>query len=139
MRVSGNTKKDPNKWNDIDNFRSITLLKAGLLAKRFVFVIGKAQTRAAVPDRSVYDNLLLMRYIIVRVVKGLRGDGALIHIDQRKAFDMVKHCYLKAVLIASGFSPVFRGWNTALYSGIHSVARINGHVSKRFSIKRSVH
>ena len=40
--------------------------------------------------------------------------------------------------MAAGFGPVFRGWIAALYKGIRSVVRVNGHLSKPFIISRSV-
>jgi hypothetical protein len=79
-----------------------------------------------------------MRYIVERVGNKPGFGGALINLDQSKAFDRVDHRYLAAVLKAAGFGPVFRGWIASMYSGICSVAKINGHLSEPFRITRSV-
>ena len=140
-------RKDPNKGDHIDNFRPVTLLNtdykilAKVLAKRLALVVGRlvgdAQT-CAIPNRSIHDNLHLTRYIIERVGKEPGMGGALINLDQSKAFDRVDHQYLAAVLRAAGFGPVFRGWIAAMYSNICSVVKVNGHLSESFSIARSV-
>ena len=62
--------------------------------------------------------------------------GALVNLDQSKAFDRVDHQYLAAVLNAVGFGPVFRGWIAAMYSNICSVVKVNGHLSELFGIAR---
>lgn len=55
------------------------------------------------------DNLHLMRYLIDKLLKGRRMDGALFNLDQSIAFDRANHCFLEADMRAVvGFGPVFR-------------------------------
>ncbi len=84
----------------MDNFRPITLrntdfkMLANVLAKRLARVVGSvvgdSQT-CAIPGRSI-DNLHLVRYIVERVGNKKPGfGGALINLNQSKAFDRVDH------------------------------------------------
>ncbi|GAB1597330.1 hypothetical protein Ahia01_000009400 [Argonauta hians] len=140
-------RKDPDKGDAVENFRPITLLNADfkilarVLAKRLALVvsglIGRAQT-CAIPGRSIHDNLHLTRYIFDRVASESGLGGALINLDQSKAFDRVDHQYLAAVLRAAGLGPVFRGWVTKMYSNVSSVVMVNGYCSEPFPISRSV-
>ena len=79
-----------------------------------------------------------MRYLVERVGSRFGFGGALVNLDQSKAFDRVDDRYLAAVLRAAGFGPVFRGWIATIYSGICSVVKLNGHFSEPFTIARSV-
>ena len=54
--------------------------------------------------RSIQDNLHLAR----KILKGIKGEAALINLDQSKAFDRVDHQFMAAVLETAGFDPEFR-------------------------------
>ncbi|XP_052826870.1 uncharacterized protein LOC128248756 [Octopus bimaculoides] len=81
-----------------------------------------------------------MQYISCRERAGTKaGFGvALISLDQSKALDRVDHSYLEAVLNAGSFVPVFRDWIAAMHSDTCSVVKVNGHLSKVFSIACSI-
>lgn len=103
-----------------------------MLAKRLALIVSslvrKAQT-SVIPNRSI---LYLMRYIIEKAGTKAGVGGALINLDQPKAFDWVEHRYLAAVLKTTGFRPVSRGWIAAMHSYTGLVVKI----SAPFSITR---
>lgn len=78
-------------------------------------LIGDVQTDT-IPNRSIHDNLHLIRYFIERVGKEPGMSVVLINLDQSKAFNRVNHQYLEAVLALASFGLNFRGWITAMYS-----------------------
>ena len=57
-------------------------------------------------------------------------------LDQEKAFDRVSHTYLLNLLKEYGFR--FQNWIRILYSDIYSAVLVNGSVSDKFKITRSV-
>lgn len=91
-------------------------------------LIGQAQSRTIL-NRSIHDNLHLMRYIIQRIRTKAGFGGALVNLYQSKAFNKVNQRYLEAVLKAAGFGSVFSGWVTAMHSDTCSVAKVKGHLS----------
>lgn len=76
-------RKNTKKEHLMDNFRPVTVLNAESkvlverLAKRLALVIGEGQ-QCAITNRSIFDNLHLMRYIVYRVDSGHDTDGSLI-------------------------------------------------------------
>lgn len=50
----------------------------------------------------------------------------------------VDHQYLEIVHAVAGFSLIFRGWTTAIYSDIYSMAKLNGHLWELFNMACSV-
>lgn len=83
-----------------------------MLAKRLARVaerlVGEAHTRP-IFGRMIQDNLHLIRYTIDRIGKKHRMAGALVHLDQSKAFDRFDHYYFGAFLKATSFNSDFRG------------------------------
>ena len=63
---------------------------------------------------------------------------AIINLDQAKAFDRVSHNFLFDCTKAYGFGPSFLKWVKLLYTDIFSSVLVNGHISKPFSVSRSV-
>ena len=108
-------KGDRHVWEDLDDYRPITLLNtelnilARVLANRLQLVIsdliGPEQT-FAVKERSIQDNLHLIR----EVLEGIKDDteAALHSLDQSKAFDRDDHRFLATVFETAGFEPEFR-------------------------------
>ena len=129
----------------LDDYRPITLLNtelkilARVLANRLQRVIsnliGPEQT-FAVKGKSIQDNLHLIR----EVLEGIEDDteGALISLDQSKAFDRVDHRFLATVLETSGFKPEFCRWISMMYHNPQAVVQVNGRRSRVFAIERSV-
>jgi hypothetical protein len=65
-------------------------------------------------------------------------EGAIISIDQEKAFDRVEWGYLDMCLKKYGFLKNFREWITILYKKAQSSILTNGFMSAYFKISRSV-
>jgi hypothetical protein len=64
--------------------------------------------------------------------------GAMVLIDQEKAFDRIEHNYIEMVLEKFGFGEKFRKWTEILYNRITSRVQVNGAVTDKFEIQRSV-
>ncbi|KAK3562687.1 hypothetical protein QTP86_005311 [Hemibagrus guttatus] len=97
----------------LKNWHPISLLctDCKLLSKALASRLTKVMDRLihqdqtyCVPDRSIFDNVYLVRDILdVSRLLGLKT--GLIFLDQEKAFDRVEHEYLWKVLEAFGFNP----------------------------------
>ena len=97
-------------WEDLDDYRPITLLNtmlkilARVSTNRLQLVIsdliGPGQNYA-VKGRLIQDNLHLIR----EVLEGIEDDSesTLLSLDQFKAFDRVDHQFLVTVLETAGF------------------------------------
>ena len=109
-----------NVWEDLDNYRPITLLNKELeilalvLANRLQLVISDLigpEQNYAVKVRLIQDNL------VREILEGLKDDteAALINLDQSKTFYRMDHRFLATVLETTGFQPEFRKWISMLY------------------------
>ena len=59
-------------------------------------------------------------------------------LDQENAFDRINHKYLFAVLNKLGISGNFLQWIKAMYLDITSQIEVNGTLTEKIDIKRSV-
>ncbi|KAK3558043.1 hypothetical protein QTP86_006421 [Hemibagrus guttatus] len=113
----------------LKNWRPVSLLCTDykLLSKALASRLTKVMERLihqdqtyCVPDRSIFDNVYLIRDILdVSRLLGLKT--GLIFLDQEKAFDRVEHEYLWKVLETFGFNPGFVAMIRVLYCEIESV------------------
>ncbi len=99
-------------------------------------VIHQDQTYC-VPNRSIFDNVYLIRDIL-EVSRLLDIDTGLISLDQEKAFDRVEHSYLWRTLEEFGLSSGFIAMIRVLYQDVESVLKINGGLSAPFKILRGI-
>ncbi|KAK3550685.1 hypothetical protein QTP70_002399 [Hemibagrus guttatus] len=106
----------------LKNWRPVSLLCTDykLLSKALASRLTKVMERLiprqtyCVPDRSIFDNVYLIRDILdVSRLLGLKT--GLIFLDQEKAFDRVEHEYLWKVLETFGFNPGFVAMIRVLY------------------------
>ncbi|KAK3539536.1 hypothetical protein QTP70_010072 [Hemibagrus guttatus] len=115
----------------LKNWRPVSLLCTDykLLSKALASRLTKVMERLihqdqtyCVPDRSIFDNVYLIRDILdVSRLLGLKT--GLIFLDQEKAFDRVEHEYLWKVLETFGFNPGFVAMIRVLYCEIESVLK----------------
>ncbi|KAK3527932.1 hypothetical protein QTP86_012209 [Hemibagrus guttatus] len=116
----------------LKNWRPVSLLctEYKLLSKALASRLTKVMERLihqdqtyCVPDRSIFDNVYLIRDILdVSRLLGLKT--GLIFLDQEKAFDRVEHEYLWKVLETFGFNPGFVAMIRVLYCEIESVLKV---------------
>jgi hypothetical protein len=65
-------------------------------------------------------------------------DGALIALDQEKAYDRINHDYLFEVLNSFNLPPIFINTVKALYNNTYTKVAINGIMSTPFKVTRGV-
>ena len=99
-------------------------------------IINKDQT-CGIPDRSIYENLVLLRDTI-DYVQHKQLSATIISLDQEKAFDCVNHAFLQHVLTRFNFRPHFRRWVNVVYTDITSNVINNGWLSSPFCLDRGV-
>ena len=136
-------KDDPlelKNWRPISlvntDYKICTKVLANRLRKVLPRIINKDQT-CGIPDRSIYENLFLLRDTI-DYVQHKHLSAAIISLDQEKAFDRVNHEFLHRVLTRFNFGPHFRRWVNVVYNNITSNVINNGWLSSPFRLERGV-
>ena len=138
--------KDVNNAETLKNWRPISLLNVDykilskVLTLRLRKVIGEIvhpDQTCSIPGRTIQDNIHLIRNLI-EYLNSKNISAAIVSLDQSKAFDRVSHDYLINTLNAFGFKPHFISLIKLLYTQIYSKVLVNGHMSKSFTIGRSV-
>ena len=126
-------KGDRHVWEELDDYRPITLLNtelkilARVLASRLqLFIsdlIGPVQ-KYAVKGKSIQDNLPL----ICEILDGLKDHtkAFMINLDQSKVFDRADHRMLASVLEIAGIKPEFLRWISMMYDNPQAVVQVNG-------------
>lgn len=136
-------KKDP---TDIRNYRPITVLNTDykLLTKVLALqLIDHADAlihedqAGFIPRRSIFNHIRLAKAII-NYAEMVEEDGAIIALDQEKAYDRIHHDYLWRVLEAFRIPAPFIKTVKALYSHAHTRIAINGVLSEPFQVTRGV-
>jgi len=131
---------------DIGNYRPISLLNVDykiltkVLANRVKKVIGglvQPTQSYSVPGRDIADTIATVRDVIEYMKRDRKG-GIVIGIDWNKAFDRVEHEYLFRVLGKFGFGVKMVEWVRKLYGRATSCVKINGVLTDKFEIGRSV-
>ncbi|KAI4900412.1 hypothetical protein NFI96_009713, partial [Prochilodus magdalenae] len=99
-------------------------------------VIFRDQTYC-VPERTIMDNLFLVRDVIDF---GLMNNDRLgiLSIDQEKAFDRVDHGYLFNTLAAFGCGDKFVGWLRLLYNEAAVMVKVGGALSVKVPVQRGI-
>ena len=131
---------------DIKNWRPITLLNADykLLEKVMARRMKKVLPNIVENDQLGY---LKDRYIgegarlnedILRYCDDNERKGAVLYIDQSKAFDRVEWKWLQMVLETYGFGKEFQRNIMTLYKNAKSIIQTNGYFSEPISLTRSV-
>ena len=131
---------------DIKNWRPITLLNvdykiiAKLYAERLkaaLPLIVHENQRAFIKGRQITENIRQTQDIIEYAEKQ-NIPGAIIFLDQAKAFDRVEWQYLMECLKSFGFGNNFCNWILMLYKRGESSVLTNGFLSNFFGITRSM-
>ena len=136
-------KKDP---EDIANYRPITLLNTDykILTKALSIKLAEVaheiinpDQAGFIPNRSIFDQVKTTKLVIDYMSK-FNKSGAIIALDQEKAYDKILHPYLWEVLNKFEFPNNFTNTIKALYEHTTSTIMINGELSKLFQILRGV-
>lgn len=133
--------------DEIKNYRPISLTQCDykiftkVLTNRINPVadhlIGEWQT-GFIPGRQGHDNVLILDLVASALHKGDRGHGALLSLDQEKAYDRVEWSYLHRVLDRFGFGPRLRGWIKACYTNLFATITLRGKQSERYNVFRGL-
>ena len=131
---------------DTKNWRPISLLcvdykiLAKALSNRLLRVIHKIVSpdqSCGIPGRFMGENLRLL-LDIVHQANSEDLPGAILSLDQEKAFDRVEWSYMLKVLTHMGFGSSFCRWVSLLYSNVSSAVLVNGFLSESFPVSRGV-
>ena len=129
----------------IKNYRPITLINVDskiltrTLATRMAAVLPKIihHNQTCVPGRCISLNTHILQDLI-DVINSEGIGAAIIFLDQEKAFDRMSHAFIIKVLRKFGFGERFIRWIEILYTDMRSCVKVNGYLTKEFSIKRGV-
>ena len=99
-------------------------------------VISPDQSCGVKGRNPTLNNRLLQDIVSDLNNRGL--GGAVLSLDQEKAFDRVDWGYLQRVLDRMNFGPSFCQWISLFYTGISSSVLVNDHCSHFFSVSRGV-
>ena len=132
---------------ELKNWRPISLLNidykilSKILANRLKTLmpqlVGKDQY-CGVPNRSISTANSILTNIWDIECKYRRSKLMYLLIDQKKAFDRVNHEYLFGTLKALNLPENFITWVKLMYRDVYSYIEINGKLTKKIHIKRSV-
>uniref|UniRef100_A0A4W5KWL2 Reverse transcriptase domain-containing protein n=1 Tax=Hucho hucho TaxID=62062 RepID=A0A4W5KWL2_9TELE len=131
---------------DIKNWRPVSLLGVDYkifskaLINRLKLCISSvihADQSYCIPNRSIFDNLFLVRDLI-SFAKVYKLDVGLVSLDQEKAFDRVDHGFLFKCLNAFGFGSSFISYVKLLYTDVYSILKINGTLLRPFLVGRGI-
>lgn len=137
------------KKNDrrlIANYRPITLLNADY--KIFTKALSNKLIRVAasvihenqagfMPNRHIFDQVRLAQSMI-SYAETMAENGAIVALDQEKAYDRIDHAYLWRALQAFGLPDQFINTVRSLYSNAKTVVIVNGERSTAFRVTRGV-
>ena len=136
-------KKDP---TEISNYRPITLLNTDYklltktLALQLVEPIHKMihpDQAGFIPKRSIFNHIRLATTII-NYAEVMEVDGAIVALDQEKAYDKIRHDYLWNCLESFNLPELFINTVKSLYANAFTQVAINGVMSTPFKVTRGV-
>lgn len=136
-------KKDP---TEISNYRPITLLNSDYKMLTKVLAIQlmdhieqlvHPDQAGFIPRRSIFDQIKLAETIIT-YAEITEEDGAIVALDQEKAYDKIRHDYLWRTLEAFNLPAPFTNTIKSLYQNAFTTIIINGTLSKPFKVTRGI-
>jgi hypothetical protein len=120
------------------NYRPISLLNTDYkvmtkalsikLAKAAPHILNPAQA-SFVPGRHIYDQIWLSK-LVIELAKATEQNGALVALDQEKAYDKIKHDYLWKAMKAYRIPDEFISTVKTLYSDAYTTLIVNGELSE---------
>ena len=130
---------------DLANYRPIALLNIDIkiltktLSCRLRLVLPSIihHSQTAVDGRKIDHTCHLIRDIIDLINKD-DSEGALLFLDQEKAFDRVEHDFLFKILATFGIGPQFINWLKVLYKNAYTTVKINGFLTEPIPLARGL-
>ena len=131
---------------DVKNWRPISLLctdykiLSKVLTNRLKSVINSVVSMdqlCGIPGRFSSENVRALQDAVSYLDASNLG-GAVISLDQEKAFDRVDWGFMLSVLEKMNFGPSFQSWVNLLYTDIFSHVLVNGFTSEAFRVTRGV-
>jgi hypothetical protein len=132
-------KKDP---TEISNYRPITLINTDykLLTKILALQLSDhvrdlihSDQAGFIPKRSIFDHIRLAKAVI-NYAEIAGEDGAIVALDQEKAYDKIRHDYLWKVLETFHIPLPFIRTMRVLYQQAYTKVAVNGIFSTPFMI-----
>lgn len=131
---------------EISNYRPITVLNTDykVLTKILTERIARTAPRLIHPDqagfirgRSIFDQTELIRLVLDAGDKG-NAKGAIVCLDQEKAYDKIRHDFLWKTLEKMGFPETTINTIRTLYESAETSVILNGVIGEKFRIVRGV-
>ena len=91
-----------------------------------------------IASKAIANRLLLVLQDIITHINQRGRGGAVLSLDQEKAFDRVDWSYLQCILVHMHFGLSFCSWVSLFYSQISSSVLINGMRLDSFFVSRGV-
>jgi ribonuclease HI len=135
-----------NDKSDIANYRPITVLNTNykIMTKTLSIQLEEAAKTTTHPDQagfvpgqSILDQIEILKSMVA-YAKVSKTNGAIISLNQEKAYDKVRHDYLYKVLAAYRIPDVFVRTIRHLYTGAETKVTINGMMSSPYTVTRGV-
>ena len=140
LLIKKGDRLDPKNWPPISllnsDYKIHARILAGRLSKVLQLLIHPDQS-CGVQGRYIGENIVLLNSVF-QYSREASVPGALLSLDQEKAFDRVDHGFLFRIMSHVGFGSSFISWVKLLYSGISSAVCINGYTSAAFFPSRRV-
>ncbi len=131
---------------EISDYRPITLLNTDykLLTKVLALLLMEEIKRMLHPDqtgfvpkRSIFNNIRLATSIL-NYAEITETDGAIVALNQEKAYDKIRHDYLWSTLKEFKIPNIFIATVKELYKHAYTKVAINGFLSSPFRVTRGV-
>jgi exonuclease III len=135
-----------NERSNIANYRPITVLNTDYkimtkaLTTKLTSVINDlidGDQAGFIPKRSIFDQVKLAK-LVLKHAETTSTNGAIVALDQEKAYDKIAHDYLWRTLIEFNMPQNFINTVARLYTNAHTSVMINGVLSSTFRITRGV-
>ena len=130
----------------LKNWRPVSLLNTDykilskIITKRIKKILAKIipnNQKCGVKGRNISDILIAIDSIIT-YYENLNEGAIIVTLDQEKAFDRVNHEYMIQTLEHIGFHGNIITWIKAMYTNITSQINVNGKLTTKIPIQRSV-
>lgn len=137
--------KNKGEIYNLDYYRPIALINVDIkiltkaLSNRLRPVLDTIihHSQTAVDKRKIDYTIHMLRDLIDLINKE-DTEGALIFLDQEKAFDRVEHDFLFKVMKAFGIGNSFIDWLKVIYSNASTAIKVNGYFTNPITLKRGL-